>query len=308
MAPQISALMKATGHPATLDQLADLRYPSGLNARDLWGVSELTAAQIEELIGKTRCIHASDPGGEFARVPAEITSDGKRTGRISPAYAAHLLEMQRQGKIIAQRIVLGATERRDDHGFRLAHERGTVVPLTLQARLHAQELGWNDSLSVEAGRLVLSRMLRATLRGQRLTRRAVKSITSPKKTGRTIAGHNLVLAPHPKLLERIRAAGQCVDTIMEIAARRALEKLERKIGAKITAVAATHLQDSSGIRPHLHIRMSAYDSNGKYIKLFDRKGGSGGAGGGGGRCILQPEVERQVQKIIERWEPRSRKD
>lgn len=309
MAPQISALMKASGHPETVGYLADLRYPSGLHARDCWGFDELTDAQIEELIGKTRCIYATDPGGEFERVPAEIDIHGKGTGIISAAYAAQLMQMQSQGKIIAQRIVLGSIERRDDHGFALTHERGTVVPLTLAARLHAQELGWNDALTVEAGRQVLSRMLRESLRGQRLHRHAVKTMTGGAKKGKTIAGHNLVLAPHPRLLERIRAAGQPVDTIMEIAARRALEKMERRIGAKIIAVAATHLQDSSGIRPHLHIRMSGYDSLGRYIKLFDRKGGGGGSGArGSGRCLLQPEVERQVEKIIERWEPRSRKD
>jgi hypothetical protein len=131
-------------------------------------------------------------------------------------------------------------------------------------------------------------------------------MTGGAKKGKTIAGHNLVLAPHPLLLERIRAAGQPVDTIMEIAARRALEKLERKIGAKIVAVAATHIQDSDSIRPHLHIRATAYDSLGRYIKLFDRKVGGAGAAGGGGRCLLQPEVERQIVKIIERWNPRER--
>lgn len=308
MAPQISAIMKASGHPETVAYLADLRYPSGLNARDFWGFSKLTSAQIEGLIGKPRCIFAADPGEDFERVPAEIGMDGKGTGRISSAYAARLVEMQAQGKIIAQRIVLGSTERRDDHGYPLAHERGTVVPVTLEARLHAQELGWNETLPVEAGRLLLSRMLRESIRPHVLTRRAVKGMTGGKKKGKTIAGHNLVLAPAPHLLQRIRAAGQCVDTVMEIAARRSLEKLERQIGAKITAVAATHIEDSSGVRPHLHIRMSAYDSNGNYISLFSRKGGGGGSGaaGGGGRCLLQPEVERQIVKIIERWNPRER--
>ena len=307
MAPQILSLMKASGHPETVDYLADLRYPSGLNARDCWGLSRLTSDGITGLIGKTRCIYAADLRGQFERVPAE-TIDGKGTGRISAAYAARLLEMQAQGKIIAQRIVLGAIERRDDHGYPLAHERGTVVPLTLEARLRAQELGWSESLPLEAGRKVLSRMLRESLRGQRLHRRAVKTMTGSKKKGKTIAGHNLVLAPHPRLLERIRAAGQPVDIVMEIAARRAVEKMERRISAKIIAVAATHIQDSDSIRPHLHVRMSAYATDGKYIPLFAAKGGGGGSGaaGGGGRCLLQPEVEKQIVKIIERWEPRER--
>ena len=301
MAPQIGTILKVTSHGVEGD---DLRYVSGLDARDAWGNSVLTSDDITGLIGKTRCIYAADPGGEFTRVPAE-TIDGKGTGRISAAYAARLLQMQSQGKIIAQRIVLGPTERRDDHGFALAHERGTVVPVTLAARLHAQELGWSESLSVKEGRLILSRLLRENIRGQQLRRHAVKTMTSSKKVGRSIAVHNLVLAPHPLLLARIRATSQPVDIIMEVAARRALEKLERKIGAKITAVAATHLQDSTGIRPHLHVRMCANDSLGRYIKLFNRSA-AGAAGGGGGRCILQDEVERQVSRIIERWEPRER--
>jgi hypothetical protein len=300
--------MKVTGHGETIAQVTDYRYLSA-NARDRWGISPLTSDGIKALEGKTRCIYGADPGGEFERVPAEIDIDGKGTGLISPAYVARLLEMQSQGKIIAQRIVLGPMELCDDHGFTLAHERSLVVPLTLEARLRAQELSWNEALPAAAGRLILSRMMREAIKPHVLIRRAVKGMTGGKKKGKTIAGHNLVLAPHPRLLQRIRAAGQCVDTIMEIAARRAIEKMERRIGAKIVAVAATHIEDSSGVRPHLHIRMSAYATDGKYIPLFDRKGGGGGsgaAGGGGGRCLLQPEVERQIVKIIERWEPRER--
>jgi len=298
MAPQISAILKVTGHGEEGD---DLRYMSGLKSRDLWGFSPLTRDGIRGLVGKKRRIFVADPGGKFERLPAERLPTRKRTGIISAAYAARLEEMQSQGKIIAQRIVLGPMERRDDHGYQLAQERGTVIPLTLEALLRAKELGWSESLSVEAGRSILSRLMREGIRGLRLHRHAVKTITTTKKAGKTIASHNLVLAPHPRLLERIRRAGQSVDAVMEVAARRALEKMERQLGAKITALAATHLQDSTSIRPHLHLRLIAYDSNGKYLRLFDRQTGSG-------RCMLQPEVERQIVRIIERWEPRSRRD
>jgi hypothetical protein len=79
--------------------------------------------------------------------------------------------------------------------------------------------------------------------------------------------------------------------------------MERKRGAQIIAVCSTHLQDSSGIRPHLHLRMSAYDSAGKYISLFNRKNGSSS----GGRCVMQAEIERETIRTIERWDqPRER--
>ena len=154
MAPQVGAILKVTGHGD--DQADDLRYVSGLNARDLWGFSPLTRDGIQGLVGKKRRIFVADPGGRFERLPAEILPTHKRTGIISAAYAARLDEMQAQGKIVAQRIVLGPTELRDDHGYQIAHERGMVVPLTLEALLRAKELDWSESLSVEAGRSILS--------------------------------------------------------------------------------------------------------------------------------------------------------
>jgi hypothetical protein len=295
-------ITKATGHVETARRASDLRYLDETESRGRWGFRELSAEEIKDLVGKNRRIFIAADGGKIERLPAEVRSDRKRTGTISEAYAAQLEEMQREGKNIYERVVLGRMELKDDHGFALARERGAVVPLTWAARVEAQELGWDESLSAEAGRPILSRLMRDSIHSHRLTRRAVKTMTGEEKTGKTIAAHNLVVAPHPRLLERIRRAGQPVDAALETAARRAVEKMERSIGAKITAVASTHLQDSSGVRPHLHVRMVSHDSEGKYIALFNRKGG----GSGGGRCLLQPEVERQIEKIIERWEPRGR--
>jgi hypothetical protein len=215
--------------------------------------------------------------------------------------AARAQEMQRHGKMICERVVIGIKPLVHDHGFKLARPRGTVAPLSWTAQLRAQEMGWTASVPAAVGRPILSRVLRDSIRPHLLIHRAVKTMTGGKKVGRAIAAHNLVVAPSPAILAQIKRAGQSVDKILETAARRALEKMERKIGGRITAMASTHLQDSTGIRPHLHVRLSAYDSNGKYIRLFDRAGGSGG-----GRCILQPEIERQIRTIIERWEPRKR--
>ena len=192
-----------------------------------------------------------------------------------------------------------------DHGFNLARPRGFIVPLTWTAQLRAQEMGWTASAPAAAGASILAGLIRNSIRPHPLLHRTVKTMTGGKKVGRAVAAHNLVVAPSPAILAQIKRAGQPVDLILETAARRAIEKIERKIGGKITAVVSTHLQDSTNARPHLHVRMSAYDSNGKYIRLFDRAGGSGGSGGGG-RCILQPEIERQVRTMIERWEPRKR--
>jgi len=295
-------ITKATGHVTSVHRAADLRYMSEVESRGRWGFRELTAPEIKALVGKNRRIFVAEPSGKIERLPAEVCSNGKRTGAISADYAEQMERLPAEGKTLFERVVLGQVELRDDHGYTLARERGAVVPLTWAARVSAQELGWQESLSASAGRPFLSRLMRDSIRGNRLTRRAVKSMTGDEKMGKTIAAHNLTVAPHPRLLEKIRRAGQPVDTILETAARRAVEKMERSIGAKIVAVCSTHLQDSSGVRPHLHIRMVSHDSAGKYIALFNRKGG----GSGGGRCLLQPEVEKQIEKIIERWEPRGR--
>ena len=113
-----------------------------------------------------------------------------------------------------------------------------------------------------------------------------------------VYAHNIVVAPHPSVLQMIKENGIPVDTVLELAARRSIEVLERKVGAKIFAIAGVHLEDSSSVRPHLHIRMAAYDSKGRYIGLFDRKKGSRG----GNRMCLQEEIERQIIRQISRRE------
>jgi hypothetical protein len=312
MVLRISAILKVTGHAGTIAQAGDLRYPSELEAHDNWQFSLLTATERQQLKGKNRRIFAARPKEKIARVPAQrvLVRDAagvlrqRGTGTITQQYLTQLDALEAQGYHLYQRIVVGRKVLVDNHGFKLSAPRGTINPATFATRIHAQELGWTSSLSPKQGRLILSRVMRESIRGHDLTHRAVRTMTmtSKKKVSRPIAAHNLVLAPAPYILERIRRAGQPVDAVMEMAARRAMEKMERRIGAKITAICSTHLQDSTGIRPHLHLRLGAYDSLGRYIKLFDRKGG----GGGGGRCLLQPEVERQIVKIIERCEPRER--
>jgi hypothetical protein len=312
MAPP-SIITKVTGHVATAALAGDLRYLDETSSRGDWQFQLLTAEEISDLIGKNRKLFIADPGGPIIRIPAEILPSldrngvmhGRATGTISSAYAARMAGLRTMGKKIYERVVIGIKPLENDHGFHLARPRGTVAPLTWTAQLRAQEMGWTASAPTAAGRPILSHVLRDSIRPNLLVRRTVKTMTGGKKVGRAVAAHNLVVAPSLAILAQIKRAGQPVDQLLETAARRALEKMERKIGGKITAVASTHLQDSTGIRPHLHVRLSAYDSNGKYIRLFDRAGGGGG-GSGGGRCILQPEIERQIRTMIERWEPRKR--
>jgi hypothetical protein len=306
MAPP-AVITKLTGHPFDAD---DLRYLDERQSRGNWQFRRLGEQEIRQLVGKNRRIFISDTGGEIVRLAPETQQrrgkDGilreRKTGKISGAYADRLLTLQAQGKQVYERVVVGIKKLTDDHGYVLAHERGTLLPATWTTRLWAQELNWNPALKPAAAMQILARVIRESIKPHRLIRRAVKSITSRKKVARTIVAHNLVIAPHPRLLAQIRRAGQPVDAMLEVAARRALEKMERKIGGKIVAVCSTHLEDSTTIRPHLHVRMSAYTTSGKYIRLFDRKAG----GAGGNRCLLQPEVERQVKILIDRSELRGR--
>jgi hypothetical protein len=302
-----AVITKLTGHPFDAD---DLRYLDERQSRGNWQFRRLGELEITQLVGKNRRIFISDTGGAIIRLAPETHrvrgKDGilreRKTGKISEAYADHLLALQAQGKQVYERVVVGVKELTDDHGYVLAHERGTLMPATWTTRIRAQELNWNPALKPPAAMQILARVIRESIKPHMLIRRAVKTITSRKKVGRTIVSHNLVIAPHPRLLAQIRRAGQPIDAMLEVAARRALEKMEHKIGGKIVAVCSTHLEDSTTVRPHLHVRMSAYTTNGKYISLFDRKAG----GAGGNRCLLQPEVERQVRTMIERWEPRGR--
>jgi hypothetical protein len=304
----ISAFAKVTGHLVNAQQAGKLPYLSEIFARGCWGDDLMTASERHQLLGKNRCMYAARPDEPLARVPAQIIrvtgADGvvreKGTGTMTPEYLAHLDELEAQGYQIYQRIVVGAQVLRDDHGYVLRKPRGTIVPVTWSTQLHAAEMWWTLAMPVPVGMAILARVLRETIRSHAPSRRAVKTMTSAGKVGRNIVAHNLVIAPHPNVLAKIKAAGQPVDQILETIARHAIERMERKRGAKITAVASTHLQDSTGIRPHLHIRMVSRDSRGKYISLFDRKAG----GSGGGRCVLQDDIEREIIRTIERDRPR----
>ncbi len=301
-------ITKVTGHISDIRLAGDFRYLNETIARGNWQFVPLTPDEIRNLIGKHRRLFTAEYGGPIIRFPAEIVlvrgRNGvmrqSRTGKISPEYVAQLERLQ--GKRIYQRIVTGVKDVNPNHGHTLAQPHGTIVPLTWHTRLRAEEKGWKTTAPAAAGTPILSKVLRDNIRLHAPARRAVKTMTSAKKVGRNIVAHNLTVAPHPRILAAIRAAGQPIDKVLELAARRALERIERKIGGQITAVASTHLQDSATVRPHLHIRMAARASNGKYIGLFNRRTG----GSGGGRCILQDAVEREVRNIIERDQPRGR--
>jgi hypothetical protein len=307
----VSVLVKATGHPESLAALGDLDYLSEPTSRGNWQFDLLTAAERHQLLGKNRRIFAAKPDGKIIRVPAttiQITgADGvtreRRTGTISEPYLAHLNALESQGYQIFQRVVIGIKPLTHDHGYRMASPRGAIVPITWTAQVRAHELGLTAALPARASMSILGRVLRDHTRLHVLRKRTVKTMTGAKKVARTIAGHNLVIAPSPSVLARIKSAGLPVDKVLETAARRVLEQMERKRGAQIVAVASTHIQDSSGIRPHLHFRLSAYDTSGKYISLFNRKLGNSR----GGRCVMQDEIERQILRIIERRDrPRER--
>lgn len=305
-----AVIVKVTGHIEKIELAGDLRYLSEKDSRSNWQFTPLTPEQIKELVGKNRCLFAADPGGPIIRVGPEITlTPGRngvmrrrRTGKISPEYAHGLEQLHAHGKTIFQRIVIGVKTLNPDHGYQLARPRGTVVPLTWTAQVRAQERSWKETMPIASGRKLLGQVVRDSIRPHAPIRRAVKTITSGKKVGRSMIAHNLTVAPHPRLLQQIRRARQQVDKVLETAARRALEKIERRMKGKIVAVASTHLEDSTNIRPHLHVRLVAYDSSGDYIALFNGKGG----GGGGGRCILQDDIEREIKILIERGRPPER--
>src|SRR5260221_1293387 len=188
MAPRVAVITKATGHVATTALAGDLRYLDETISRGNWEFKPLTPEQVRELIGKNRRLFASDEGGTIIRIPAEILPKldrhgvmrGCKTGTISPAYAARLEEMQRQGKQLYHRIVTGVKALDPDHGFTLARKHGTVVPLTWTAQFKAQEMQWTAALPAAAGRPILSRMLREATRNHAPSRRAVRTMTSDK--------------------------------------------------------------------------------------------------------------------------------
>jgi hypothetical protein len=308
----LAVITPVTGHPANAHQAGKLPYLNETIARCRWDDDLTTASERRQLLGKNRCMYAARPGGPPVRVPAQILrvtgADGitreKGTGTITEEYLNHLDEMEAQGYQIYQRIVVGPQVLRHDHGYVLAKPRGTIMPASWRTRLQAREMGWTPDMPGSAAMKILACVIRKAIRSHRSIRRAVKTRTSAKKVSKNIVAHNLAIAPHPRILEQIRRAGQPVDQVLELIARRAIERMERKRGAQITAVCSTHLQDSKGFRPHLHIRMVATDSRGEPIALFNRKTG----GSGGGPCILQAEIERDLLRIIEieRDRPRER--
>jgi hypothetical protein len=212
---ELFALTKVTGHPESVAALGDLDYMSEPTSRGNWQFDLLTATERHQLLGKSRRIFAARPDGKITRVPAATVqirgADGitrqRRTGTISEFYLAHLDELEAQGFQLYQRIVVGIKSLVHDHGYHLARPRGIILPLTWKAQVLAQELEWTADLPTRAGMSILGRVLRDSARPHVLVKHTVKTMTGKGKVARTIAGHNLVVAPSPTVLARIRTAG-----------------------------------------------------------------------------------------------------
>ncbi len=235
----------------------------------------------------------------------KLSSNGQsksvKTGILSPARLSALMERCERGEelfILRYRPKLNQATTE----FMTRRPHGEVFPLTYSARLECVKSGLKDEQSIADKLKICSTVMRAKLRSIDPCQIRRQNVSGANNGGIPIYAHNLVVAPHPSILARIRAQRLPVDDVLEIAARRSIEAVERKRGAKICAFAGLHLEDSKTIRPHLHVRMAAYDSNGKYVTLFDRKKGSRK----GNRVIFQDELERQITRLIERIDPRER--
>lgn len=300
----MNALLKKTGTMTTAHRAGDGRYLSELLARADRQFEAITAPDVDAMIGHAWRIFQATAEGKMVQRPPEVV--GQRQGRtaavpihsgiISPSYAAALKTDLASGTRLFVRKIVGVKALTPESSFHLQFARGEVRPLTYTAKVRASELGWGDRLSLPEKLSICGKVVRAALRHQSLRRRTIKTAAGMRKTAQTVAAHNLVLCPSPIVLTDMRAKSLPVDLIMEVAARRALEQYERKKGVKLTAICSTHLEDSSGFRPHLHIRLVAYDSSGKYVPIFDRECGQAG----GSRCIFEEEMQRQFDREIER--------
>jgi len=181
-------------------------------------------------------------------------------------------------------------------------KRGEVFPLTYTARLDCLKLGWKEEKSIAAKARICRQVMRAALHALQPSQVWRQHVRGSKGDCLPVYAHNLVVAPSPSVLKSIRDKKMPIDDILEVAARRAIEQMERKTKAKIYAFAGLHMEDSTSVRPHLHVRLCAYTNAGKYIALFDRKRGSAR----GNRVIFQDEAERQIHRLINRTELRER--
>lgn len=300
----MNALLKKTGTMTTAHRAGDGRYLSELLARADRQFEAVTTSDVDTMIGHAwRIFYAAADGKMVQRRPEVVGQRQSRAGTIpiysgiiSTGYAAALKTDIASGTRLFVRKIVGVKALTPESPFHLQFVRGEVRPLTYAAKVRASELGWDDRLSLPEKLSICGKIVRAALHHQLLRRRTVKTAVGIRKTAQTVAAHNLVLCPSPIVLTDMRAKSLPVDLVMEVAARRALEQYERKKGVKLTAICSTHLEDSIGFRPHLHIRLVAYDSNGKYVPIFDRACGQTG----GNRCIFEEEMQRQFDREIER--------
>jgi hypothetical protein len=292
------ALLIKTGAITTAHRAGDPRYLSALYAREVRGFEPIT--NIDGMIGQPwRIFYPGVDEKMIQREPEIIGWDNGiaiHSGIISPNYAALIKGEMAQGKDFFVYKYVGLKAPASESPFHLQFPLGDVRPLMHGAKVRALELGWNEQLSLTEKLRICGKLIRDALRGQPLRRQAIKTASGARKAGQTIAAHNLVFCPNPTVLRDIQARKLPVDLMMEVAARRALEQYERKKGVKLTAICATHLEDSTGFRPHLHIRLVAYDSTGKYVPIFDRACGQAG----GNRCVFEEEMQRQFQREIDR--------
>ena len=304
------ALIKLTSHCTNMETATDVRYDSEISKSCAPAFIESVAADINALIGKPAQVSYRNLLGHLARVEPESLmkrdANGElkliHTGIISPAYAAELVDRLNRGDRLFVRRFQPKPTLQSNTGFVMRRSRGEVFPLTYFAKLECTKAGWKDGGTIGDNMQVCATALRSFLKKINPVKHRIKRGIGSDRVVASVLAHNLVLAPHPSILDRIRNEGLPVDEVLELAARRAIETLERKKEAKIFAVAGVHLEGTSGVRPHLHVRMAAYDSNGNYVALFDRNNGSRA----GNRVILQTEIEQQILRQIERRERRER--
>ena len=301
----MNSILAKTGTVTTAHRAGDGRYLCEISARaDRQLVPITTTTDVDALVGHPWWIFERTPDEKITRKAPEIVNWRQGTagpipihsGIISPEYAARLKTEMVEGKHFFVRKIVGVKTINPASPYRLEYPRGDVRPLTYSTKIRSRELGWTDDLS-QAGKIAIcGKVIRSALRGQPLRRQTIKTAAGIRKTAPTVAAHNLVFCPNPTALRDIEFRQLPVDLVMEVAARRTLEKFERRNGVTLTAICSTHLEDSSGYRPHLHIRLVAYGSSGKYVPIFDRAYGHAG----GNRCVFEQEMQRQFDREIER--------
>lgn len=306
----MNAILKKTGTVSSAHRAGDGRYLSESTARADLQFVPITGSDLKGMVGHPWRVFQAAASGKIVRRAPEVV--GQRKGRagaspihsgiISEAYARLLKADQAAGIKFFVRKFMGVKALAPEQPYLLTFNRGEVRPLTYMAKVAAGEMGWLDDLSLKQKLSICGKVIRSAVRKQPLSRRTIKTSAGLRKASHTVAAHNLVFAPSPHVLSEVRTEKLPIDRLMETAARRALEQYERENGVRLTAICSTHLQASTGFRPHLHIRLVAYDSAGKYVPVFDRLKGNAK----GNRCRFEEEMRRQFERGIERERSRGR--